>query len=98
MCEPGELPRTPLLDTVWKIARGVFEGLFWRHARQRNGTSGSVLTPCRNLQWGLSGISKQFLEGEFCELRLYGVLRSSLRLDRKSTRLNSSHANISYAV
>src|SRR3712207_8515259 len=31
--------------------------------------------------------------------RLTGpTLRSSIKLDRKSTRLNSSHANISYAV
>src|SRR3712207_8563886 len=34
------------------------------------------------------------------ELAAAGVLRSvdALHLDRKSTRLNSSHANISYAV
>src|SRR3712207_8472225 len=31
------------------------------------------------------------------ELRAY-VAEQSVRLDRKSTRLNSSHANISYAV
>src|SRR3712207_9514907 len=30
--------------------------------------------------------------------RREAVLQSHLRLDRKSTRLNSSHANISYAV
>src|SRR3712207_8843120 len=28
----------------------------------------------------------------------FGLMRSDLLLDRKSTRLNSSHANISYAV
>src|SRR3712207_7835218 len=31
-------------------------------------------------------------------LRLEGVRRGRRELDRKSTRLNSSHANISYAV
>src|SRR5258707_2257897 len=30
--------------------------------------------------------------------KLLGVSRPTLRADRKSTRLNSSHANISYAV
>src|SRR5947209_15683731 len=32
----------------------------------------------------------------WCPLRIWAKLRDSL--DRKSTRLNSSHANISYAV
>ncbi len=27
------------------------------------------VTPCRSLEWGLSGISKQFLEAEFSEVR-----------------------------
>src|SRR3712207_7951262 len=32
------------------------------------------------------------------QLVLVGVVLESMTLDRKSTRLNSSHANISYAV
>src|SRR3712207_7812566 len=39
-----------------------------------------------------------FVAGEAYEANLAVALRLLQRLDRKSTRLNSSHANISYAV
>src|SRR3712207_8801553 len=45
----------------------------------------------------------EFLKGDFCDwyveiakIRLYNL--EDVQRDRKSTRLNSSHANISYAV
>src|SRR3712207_7894532 len=34
----------------------------------------------------------------FWETAAFGLVRDRAQLDRKSTRLNSSHANISYAV
>src|SRR3712207_7849059 len=36
--------------------------------------------------------------GDVVAVRTRGIDRDGARLDRKSTRLNSSHANISYAV
>src|SRR3712207_7944079 len=57
--------------------------------------SAEGLTPGRGEQ--LLGYENPFgLEGRTGLLRLHGALE--LLLDRKSTRLNSSHANISYAV
>src|SRR3712207_7839146 len=44
-------------------------------------------------QYALEGLAQR-LEGE----RLLEISRGAQALDRKSTRLNSSHANISYAV
>jgi hypothetical protein len=46
-------------------------------SRRRNGASGSVLITRGSLVWGCSGIIRQSLEEEFCELRHYGVLGSS---------------------
>src|SRR3712207_7977992 len=43
---------------------------------------------------GVHYYSMQFIHGTGLDV----VLRDLRRLDRKSTRLNSSHANISYAV
>src|SRR3712207_7204943 len=51
----------------------------------REGTVGTVLSGCRELGGILSFIPEHN----------FGL---ALHLDRKSTRLNSSHANISYAV
>src|SRR3712207_9441435 len=43
----------------------------------------------------LRGLNKSELEGAFLHL---GLSAACSQQDRKSTRLNSSHANISYAV
>src|SRR3712207_7877634 len=54
--------------------------------------------------WGLGLFVSEFLdwytrpEGGVSAWGAFGVLDLLLALDRKSTRLNSSHANISYAV
>src|SRR3712207_8938046 len=47
------------------------------------------------LQLGLQGVEVGFGEASFEEPR-FGA--EGIAVDRKSTRLNSSHANISYAV
>src|SRR3712207_9546269 len=49
---------------------------------------------------GFKEVQPQVFAGLFpVEANQYDALRDSLeKLDRKSTRLNSSHANISYAV
>src|SRR3712207_7219004 len=46
----------------------------------------------------VGGAGPQLVVGEPLDLGLEGVDVRHQRLDRKSTRLNSSHANISYAV
>jgi hypothetical protein len=48
----------------------------WWHERQQNCVSGSVLTPLGSPQWAFPRIIRQFLEEEFCELRLCRVLES----------------------
>src|SRR3712207_7254616 len=61
----------------------------FRSRHGRRGPGRSILDPC------LEHLHARL--GEGCEnaMRLWRELRA---LDRKSTRLNSSHANISYAV
>src|SRR3712207_7891930 len=49
-----------------------------------------------DLRAGLPNVSSNVLAQRLRELEQAGVVRR--RKDRKSTRLNSSHANISYAV
>src|SRR3712207_7149999 len=39
-----------------------------------------------------------YVDGDYEARKGSGIGRGSISLDRKSTRLNSSHANISYAV
>jgi hypothetical protein len=46
----------------------------WWHERRRNGASRPVLGSLERPQWPYIAIIRQFLEGEFCELRLNGVL------------------------
>src|SRR3712207_8455244 len=51
--------------------------------------------------WGLSSVVDtlvRFCQREHLQLQLATEWGHQSRLDRKSTRLNSSHANISYAV
>src|SRR3712207_7393745 len=43
-------------------------------------------------------IAPQTLHGDFSRIGTQARWKQSNHLDRKSTRLNSSHANISYAV
>src|SRR3712207_7526685 len=43
-------------------------------------------------------LSSGLLEIELARKGVDGALRNKVGIDRKSTRLNSSHANISYAV
>src|SRR3712207_9399905 len=47
---------------------------------------------------GVAAPSTTFAHAAFASARHYLVWRSVRTRDRKSTRLNSSHANISYAV
>src|SRR3712207_8921874 len=51
---------------------------------------------------GDPGFPSQLVDGHGCrhvvKVTLVSVTSINVRLDRKSTRLNSSHANISYAV
>src|SRR3712207_8223979 len=71
----------------------------------------STLFPYTTLFRSLTAVTRKMTEGELLQLTLLGradvteeqyfdVLRrkTAYLLDRKSTRLNSSHANISYAV
>src|SRR3712207_8257523 len=46
--------------------------------------------------WDLPGAGREGSDGS--TVRFHEVCSASVRRDRKSTRLNSSHANISYAV
>src|SRR5699024_11228089 len=46
------------------------------------------------ISWGLISAAMMFVQGEWS----FYVLRMLLGVDRKSTRLNSSHVSISYAV
>src|SRR3712207_7839367 len=47
----------------------------------------------------MAGVSNAFLAGDLFNLYVgFEILLTASYVDRKSTRLNSSHANISYAV
>src|SRR3712207_8478006 len=54
-------------------------------------------TPASKKCWGARGLSSHITE-EGPPERMMPLGPSRLKADRKSTRLNSSHANISYAV
>src|SRR3712207_8773620 len=73
-------------------------------AWQRGQHEAGMLPMVYDVRWQLVGRSGQPLDsgymGEgFCAYgEAVAAVAEFLRLDRKSTRLNSSHANISYAV
>src|SRR3712207_8023786 len=50
------------------------------------------------LREGLLGLLPALLRGDAFDLEAEGDVVEDRAVDRKSTRLNSSHANISYAV
>src|SRR3712207_8692468 len=63
----------------------------------------STLFPYTTLFRSIVGSDTHFLKSSiylyiFTALHISGTSYSTQKLDRKSTRLNSSHANISYAV
>src|SRR5690606_40603191 len=53
---------------------------------------------CYDAAIGLYGGFSYCLEPEKAAMNIHRILRHNGRLDRKSTRLNSSHVKISYAV
>src|SRR3712207_8107110 len=63
-----------------------------RRRRRRRSASSSALLPAR-LRADVAGVDPDAEELEEVE-----VADDAVGVDRKSTRLNSSHANISYAV
>src|SRR3712207_7769918 len=70
--------------------------------RSYQGFDWNVIFETYRLRYDKTAFQEQtldFLEYSHSETRAwYHVYRDSGNLDRKSTRLNSSHANISYAV
>src|SRR3712207_8510284 len=62
--------------------------------RRRHGTS-----PARRLRWArLLGAHRDLCDADPTAATSISAIAARWGLDRKSTRLNSSHANISYAV
>src|SRR5258707_15013744 len=73
-----------------------------RVERERNPGAASPAWICgpgfRCAQSGLRGLKPQTHGEPGLPIPIVWAIRRTWRLDRKSTRLNSSHANISYAV
>src|SRR3712207_8550309 len=75
-------PRSTLFPYT-TLFRSLFGGSFAAHLKKPNGTCSRTATPSSQRQYTF-----------FLQVADQGVFIQ----DRKSTRLNSSHANISYAV
>src|SRR3712207_8383345 len=83
--------RLPGVPALQPGQRGVAGGLL---RGQQLGIAGARFSPLGELLGDPVGLLGGTREGDF---ELVGAAMP-VRLDRKSTRLNSSHANISYAV
>src|SRR3712207_8029950 len=67
-------------------------------ALQRLSTISKTLDLCGDRYGPLIIVANEPIMHKYIELHKRGVRQRSITEDRKSTRLNSSHANISYAV
>src|SRR3712207_7883905 len=72
--------------TRGRVEIGLGAGAFWEAIEAMGGPRRSPGEAVRSIEEAIE------------VMRLVWSEQRSLRLDRKSTRLNSSHANISYAV
>src|SRR3712207_7163313 len=94
-------------DLAGGVLLGLGAGLFLFGITQAQGAGfasasswGSFLGAALALAgfvWRINGVSHPFVSPALVKNRAY-VAAVGVGLDRKSTRLNSSHANISYAV
>src|SRR3712207_9080307 len=91
-------PYTPLFRSDQRKAAHVL-GEACAHTLRIVGTPRSSDTTIRGVSWGLDLRARQERQEAGPKARLSSNRNfSAYQLDRKSTRLNSSHANISYAV
>src|SRR3712207_7277224 len=68
------------------------------HKEEAHRDSAEALTPCRIATVGKAALRGHLRRDPRCALALLVAYARWIQRDRKSTRLNSSHANISYAV
>src|SRR3712207_7496360 len=87
--------RRPPRSTLFPYTT-LFRSRFYDPASVAPDVCGSVAA--RERDWWYVGGVKDLISGTTLAARLPPTLRARVAQDRKSTRLNSSHANISYAV
>src|SRR5258707_9405689 len=93
LCEQLGVSRTPLREAIKLLAaEGLADLLPNRGAIAVKLSEADVMHAFEVLA-GIEGLS-----GELAAQRITDQEFAEIRADRKSTRLNSSHANISYAV
>src|SRR5690625_5987781 len=96
---PFERERRPLVDRLGLTKSVQFcGGIPYEDLPDVYSSADVVAMPSRNEPPAVEGFGIVFLEANACERPVIGAATGGIPEDRKSTRLNSSHVAISYAV